>query len=155
MIVGYAIGPSIAARLTVAALKAALARREPPPGCIHHSDRGSQGGFNWSSQHSEGGDCDEYPKAAIGSVWAGATGVAGATDCGGTPRTEPVLVAIAAGVNGALELTHFLSFRRFQSDPPAILTAASRSGGEDGYSVVSFTFAGRAMMPARRLSFSR
>jgi len=42
LIVGYAIGRSIDARLTVAALKAAIARREPPPGCIHHSDRGSQ-----------------------------------------------------------------------------------------------------------------
>jgi hypothetical protein len=51
MIVGYAIGRSIDARLTVAALKAAVARREPPPGCIHHSDRGSQGGLKWSSQH--------------------------------------------------------------------------------------------------------
>ena len=51
MIVGYAIGRSIDARLTVAALKAAVARREPPPGCIHHSDRGSQGRLKWSSQH--------------------------------------------------------------------------------------------------------
>jgi transposase InsO family protein len=42
MIVGYVIGRSIDARLTVAAFKAAIARREPPPGCIHHSDRGSQ-----------------------------------------------------------------------------------------------------------------
>jgi putative transposase len=42
LIVGYAIGRSIDARLTVAALKAAVARREPPPGCTHHSDRGSQ-----------------------------------------------------------------------------------------------------------------
>jgi putative transposase len=42
LIVGYAIGPSIDARLTVAALNAAIERRKPPPGCIHHSDRGSQ-----------------------------------------------------------------------------------------------------------------
>jgi putative transposase len=42
LIVGYAIGRSIDARLTVAALKAAIERRRPPPGCIHHSDRGSQ-----------------------------------------------------------------------------------------------------------------
>ena len=42
LIVGYAIGRNIDARLTVAALKSAIARREPPPGCIHHSDRGSQ-----------------------------------------------------------------------------------------------------------------
>jgi putative transposase len=27
---------------SVAALKAAIDRRRPPPGCVHHSDRGSQ-----------------------------------------------------------------------------------------------------------------
>lgn len=42
MIVGYAIGRSIDARLTVAALRSAIDRRQPPPGCIHHSDRGAQ-----------------------------------------------------------------------------------------------------------------
>jgi len=42
LIVGYAIGRSIDARLTVAALRTAIDRRRPPPGCIHHSDRGSQ-----------------------------------------------------------------------------------------------------------------
>lgn len=41
-VVGYAIGRSIDARLTMAALRAALDGRRPPPGCIHHSDRGSQ-----------------------------------------------------------------------------------------------------------------
>lgn len=41
-VVGYAISRSIDARLTVAALEAAIARRKPPPGCVHHSDRGSQ-----------------------------------------------------------------------------------------------------------------
>jgi putative transposase len=41
-VVGYAIGRRIDARLTLAALKAAVAARSPPPGCIHHSDRGSQ-----------------------------------------------------------------------------------------------------------------
>jgi putative transposase len=42
LIVGYAIGRSIDARLTVAALKAAVDRRKPSSGCVHHSDRGSQ-----------------------------------------------------------------------------------------------------------------
>jgi putative transposase len=42
LIVGYAIGRFIDARLTLAALDTAIARRKPPPGCIHHSDRGSQ-----------------------------------------------------------------------------------------------------------------
>jgi putative transposase len=41
-VVGYAISRSIDARLTVAALEAAVARRKPPAGCVHHSDRGSQ-----------------------------------------------------------------------------------------------------------------
>jgi putative transposase len=33
--VGYALSQSIDARLTVAALKAAMAERQPPPGCNH------------------------------------------------------------------------------------------------------------------------
>ncbi len=41
-VVGYAIGRRIDARLTLAALRAAIAARQPPAGCIHHSDRGSQ-----------------------------------------------------------------------------------------------------------------
>jgi putative transposase len=41
-VVGYAIGKRIDARLALAALRAAVAARRPPPGCIHHSDRGSQ-----------------------------------------------------------------------------------------------------------------
>lgn len=41
-VVGYAIGRSIDARLTLAALAAAIEGRNPPPGCVHYSDRGSQ-----------------------------------------------------------------------------------------------------------------
>jgi putative transposase len=41
-VVGYAIGRRIDARLALAALRAAIASRQPPVGCIHHSDRGSQ-----------------------------------------------------------------------------------------------------------------
>jgi putative transposase len=41
-VVGYALSRSIDARLTVAALKAAIQARDPPQGCVHHSDRGSQ-----------------------------------------------------------------------------------------------------------------
>jgi len=42
LIVGYAIGRCIDARLTLCALNTAIERRKPPPGCIHHSDRGTQ-----------------------------------------------------------------------------------------------------------------
>jgi putative transposase len=41
-VVGYAISRSIDARHAVAAFKAAISARNPPRGCVHHSDRGSQ-----------------------------------------------------------------------------------------------------------------
>lgn len=50
-IVGYSIGDRMKASLAVAALNNAVARRGDTAGCILHSDRGSQAGFNWSSQH--------------------------------------------------------------------------------------------------------
>src|SRR3954466_9184165 len=53
-VVGYAISRSIDARLTIAALNAAVRSRAPPAGCVHHSDRGSQSGFKRSSQHRLG-----------------------------------------------------------------------------------------------------
>ncbi len=50
-VVGYAVSRQVDTRLTIAALRAALADRQPPRGCIHHTDRGSQGEFKRSSQH--------------------------------------------------------------------------------------------------------
>ena len=41
-VVGWALSRRIDAELAVAALAAAIADRKPPPGCMHHSDRGSQ-----------------------------------------------------------------------------------------------------------------
>ena len=41
-VVGYAIGRSIDARLAVEALRRAITARRPLPGCVFHSDRGSQ-----------------------------------------------------------------------------------------------------------------
>jgi putative transposase len=68
-VVGWAVGRRIDAELALAALEAASATRNPPPGCVHHSDRGSQGGFKRSSQH-RGGCCDGG-SAALGSGPAG------------------------------------------------------------------------------------
>lgn len=50
-VVGYAVARHMDVRLTLAALRAAIEDRQPPPGCIHHSDRGSQSGLKWSLQH--------------------------------------------------------------------------------------------------------
>ena len=41
-IVGWAMGATLERSLTLAALEMALARRQPAPGLIHHSDRGVQ-----------------------------------------------------------------------------------------------------------------
>ncbi|MEO8048068.1 MAG: DDE-type integrase/transposase/recombinase, partial [Nitrospirota bacterium] len=62
-VVGWALDRTLAARLPIAALAHALAERYPPPGLVHHSDRGVLGGFKWSSQHLDEGGCDEHSKA--------------------------------------------------------------------------------------------
>jgi transposase InsO family protein len=41
-VVGWTLGRRIDADLALAALEAAIVARRPPPGCIHHSDRGSR-----------------------------------------------------------------------------------------------------------------
>src|SRR5262249_41932056 len=50
-VVGWAMRDHRRAKLTIAALTMAIQRQRPGAGLIHHSDRGSQGGFNSSSQH--------------------------------------------------------------------------------------------------------
>ena len=44
-VVGYAVSRQIDTRLTIAALRAALENNRSLPGCIHHTDRGSQYGL--------------------------------------------------------------------------------------------------------------
>ena len=41
-VLGYALSKRIDTRLALAALRTAVDARRPPPGCIHHSDRGGQ-----------------------------------------------------------------------------------------------------------------
>jgi putative transposase len=41
-VVGWALSRSLSSRFTVAALAMAIAERQPPPGLVHHSDRGVQ-----------------------------------------------------------------------------------------------------------------
>ena len=56
-IVGYSIDSRMKAALAVAALRNAIGLRSPA-GTVVHSDRGSQGGLNWSSQHLDRGGAD-------------------------------------------------------------------------------------------------
>jgi transposase InsO family protein len=41
-VVGWELAKSLAAELAIAALRKAIAERKPPPGLVHHSDRGVQ-----------------------------------------------------------------------------------------------------------------
>ena len=55
-VVGWAMAPTMHAELVCAALQLAIAQRQPAPGLIVHSDRGSQGEFKQSTQHlNQGG----------------------------------------------------------------------------------------------------
>lgn len=49
-VVGWAFGETMTSELVISALNMALLTRKPES-VIHHSDQGSQGGFNRSSQH--------------------------------------------------------------------------------------------------------
>jgi hypothetical protein len=46
-----------------------------PDNVIHHSDRGSQGGFKRSSQQVNVGGCDDPSKAPIPPFWTGAVAI--------------------------------------------------------------------------------
>jgi transposase InsO family protein len=59
-VVGFAMADHPRASLVCEALAMALERRHPAPGLIVHSDRGSQGGFNWSSQHLDTWRCARW-----------------------------------------------------------------------------------------------
>ena len=65
-VVGWSVGDRLHRRLTIAALKTALTMRRPPEVLIHHSDRGSQGGFNRSSQQHGLGGSDENSQTRFG-----------------------------------------------------------------------------------------
>ena len=58
-VIGWAVSNRMKRDLAIRALNMAIAFRTPPRGCIHHTDRGSQGGFNRSSQHLVYGGADD------------------------------------------------------------------------------------------------
>ena len=66
MIVGWAMDERMTRELAMTALRMAKFRRKPAPGLLHHSDRGSQGGFNRSSQHLKLRRCCDGTKCKAG-----------------------------------------------------------------------------------------
>jgi putative transposase len=76
-IVGWRVSRTVHAGFVLDALEQALHDRRPlhRRGLVHHSDRGSQGGFKRSSQHPHGGSCDVGSATPFGSVRARAIGL--------------------------------------------------------------------------------
>src|SRR5215208_3396331 len=62
-VVGWAVSDRLHQELALEALHKAVATRRPGQGLIHHSDRGSQGGFKWSLQRAVG-----WPVEATGQA---------------------------------------------------------------------------------------
>ncbi len=85
-IVGYSIDSRMKSRLAVAALNSAVARRGDVAGCVLHSDRGSQGEFNWSSQHLYQEVFDGSSSAGRGQGGSSEAPLAGASEVSETRR---------------------------------------------------------------------
>ena len=83
-IVGWRVSRTAHAGFVLDALEQALHARRPVHrgGLIHHSDRGSQGGFNRSSQHSGIGGYYDGTQTAVGSVWTEQVAFARSTGLG-------------------------------------------------------------------------
>ena len=99
-VVGWRSGPRADTDLVLSALDYAIWSRDIRDGqLIHHSDKGCQGGFNWSSQHlGRGGvDGDDARAAAGGAVVSGADPIAGSADGGLAAGPGPVLGGDRAG----------------------------------------------------------
>jgi transposase InsO family protein len=82
-IVGWRVSRTAHAGLVLDALEQALHDRRPihRGGLVHHSDRGSQGGFKWSSQRLMRSD-DDQVEAAIGSFRESSIALARSTASG-------------------------------------------------------------------------
>jgi putative transposase len=92
-IVGWRVSRTAHGSFVLDALEQALHDRRPTQGggLIHHSDRGSQGGLNWSSQHFDRGGCDGHSEAAVGSMRKAAVAVTRPATGGYAERAAAVL----------------------------------------------------------------
>jgi transposase InsO family protein len=80
-VVGWSMSTAMTAQLVTDALVMAIWRRGKPDALLHHSDRGSQGGFNRSSQQPEDGGCHDSIRARFGSMHESEAAFARAPAC--------------------------------------------------------------------------
>jgi transposase InsO family protein len=78
-IVGWRVSTSMQTDFVLDALEQALYARRPERdgALVHHSDRGSQGGFNQSLQHVPTGGVDEAEEVEVGSIAEAQAAIAG------------------------------------------------------------------------------
>jgi len=94
VIVGWQLASHMHTTLVLDALKMAIATRGTGADVvlIHHSDRGSQGGFMWSWQHLIEGGCDgQTARVGFGADWAAGDAFAGAAAGGAAGASRAVL----------------------------------------------------------------
>ena len=68
-VVGWSMSAAMTAQLVTDALVMAIWRRGRPDALLHHSDRGSQGRFKWSSQRLMRSYDDQIEAASLRSFW--------------------------------------------------------------------------------------
>src|SRR5215210_3779944 len=98
-IVGWQFASHMRTTLVLDALRMALSQRGPGADVelVHHSDRGSQGGFKWSSQRSMRRGCDGREEAGVGSGGPAGDAIAGPSAGGAARASAAVLVGDRSG----------------------------------------------------------
>ena len=92
MIVGWQLATHLRTELVLDALEMANGLRRPDAGLVAHTDRGCQGGFNWSSQRLVEEGCDGSSSASCGgSCGAASDAVAGSSVGGAAGGAAAVL----------------------------------------------------------------
>jgi len=90
-VIGWAVSKRMKRDLAIRALTMAVALSQPPKGCIHHTNQGSQGGFKQSSQRFQIGGCDDNPQTRLRAQYETQIIFTGATACGAALSASQVL----------------------------------------------------------------
>jgi putative transposase len=112
-VVGYAISRSMDARIAIAALKSAIRGRQPPKGCIHHSDRGSQ-----------------YASDAYRALLA-EHGLKGSMSRRGNPYDNAKAESFMKTLK--VEAVYLVAYETFETSPPIFPVSSTRSTIRSGY----------------------
>jgi putative transposase len=79
-VLAWRLSITLEAEFCLDAVQEAMARHGKPE--IFNTDQGSQGGFQWSSQHLDGVSCDGNTQRSLGSGGTRSAAVAWPATCG-------------------------------------------------------------------------